>query len=56
MENGIELEKKGLCKDCPAADLETEYFTTADGKHWCIVCRHAEACERIARILQKGEK
>lgn len=56
MENGIELEEKGFCKDCPVADLDTKWLYIGTRRTWQIVCNHSEACERILELIKKEEK
>ena len=48
----IELNFKGMCKDCKCADLEVDniYVETIGGskyKTWSVRCIHEDACHRI---------
>lgn len=54
----IELNFKGMCKDCKCADLEVHsiYAETIGGseyKTWCVRCIHEDACHRIKDVTMK---
>ena len=54
----IEIKKTGICEECTKAELflEDDRDSVFDDPDWRLRCKHEEACERVEKILEKGDE
>lgn len=53
----LEIKKTGICEECTKAELFLEDYRNScfDDHIWRLYCKHKEACERVEKVLAKGE-